>query len=139
MSRSATFLPTRLVAILCIALALVFAGTVASGVVNQVQHAGGPAQVHHHTALAQAAAIDDHHADHRDDGGHDDSRDGLGGDAPGHHHHADAGQGIAVLAAATAERLMAVASKQPLATDRSPARAASYGPERPPRTIGIDV
>jgi hypothetical protein len=77
-----------LLAMLCVALSFVFAGTSAASVVDDVQHS--TTVTHEHGLhLGFTLADDDHHADHHDDGDHHDE-DGAADHQPGAgHHHAD--------------------------------------------------
>ena len=129
----------QLGAMLCIALALMFAGTVVSSAVDQVQHAVPVAGVHDHSIFNLAIAIDDHDADHHADRGDPASQDEDAGNQPGHHHHADSGSGIPVFAAVSLARLPAARARLPLPAVRNLGSAAPTGPERPPRAAPIDV
>jgi hypothetical protein len=77
-------------AMLCVALSVVFAGASAASVIDGVQHAAHlPHQ--HGLHLAFSVSDTDHHADHHDDGDHHDDDGAPGDHQPGAgHHHADA-------------------------------------------------
>ena len=123
---------------LCIVLAVAFAGASAASVVDKVQHA---AQVEHEHGFPIAFHAGAHghaeaHGDHHPGGEPDRSEPDMGA---GHHQHADAPLGA----------LAAEASAAPAAPARSaqPARIEIAGPkgvrpgglERPPRPLAILV
>lgn len=133
----------RLCTMLCMALALVFAGTSLSSVVDAIQHAPGATAQHSHLLFSELADeglhLDDHDIGHHDADQHAPSGDQDDGDstphAPGgHHHHGDSGSGLlamagdAELAPSPAARLKGFAPERHVTGLRVP------GPERPPKT-----
>lgn len=117
-------------AMLCVAVAVVFAGASAASVVDRVQHDAHV--VHDHTVHVGLTGVDyDHHddSDHPDDSAAPDQPPGLG------HHHADAPAG-----ALDDGAQFSVAATGTLVTLRSPASISLPGIrpggfERPPRSF----
>lgn len=128
---------TRLLSMLCIALALVFAGSTLSNAVDQIQHAPGGASEHEHLLFSDISIDDTHDQDHHEpDQGDENSPDHLAG---GHHHHGDSGAGLIVLAAADT-RLTAPAGDNPgFVPDRPAIGIRLLGPERPPKISTISA
>ena len=126
------------IAMFCIALALLYATASAASVVDRVQHQGQSAHHHQHGALSDLS-FDDHHQD--GDHGQPAATD-LAGDpdaGTGHHHHADGPQGIVGLTQAYGVVRGGAGARLAAATDDLIAGPAYPGPERPPkaRMIGI--
>jgi len=131
---------SRLFAMLCMALALVYAGALTSQIVDQVQHLPEQAAAHDHmifSAAGQIAPIADHNGgDHH---GEDHQADDAGiahpdePDASGHHHHSDTGPGLMVLAAGSAATPVFFEALHAPLNDQEATRVAVPGPERPPK------
>ncbi|WP_288287783.1 hypothetical protein [uncultured Sphingobium sp.] len=140
MDRSARFSLKRMCAMLCVVLALAFAGASATRIVDRIQHQpGGPAD-HTHLPFSDIAYdADDHYDDHA---GTDDQDNGANPDhqpGPSHHHHGDSGSGLPVLAAAETVKSDLGADRHDLRRDRAPPGLSTYGPERPPKHNMISV
>src|SRR3546814_3278542 len=86
-------------AMLCIALALVFAGASLASAVDRMQHGPGGSPAHEHMLFSDISLEDAHDQDHHqpDQGGEDPSDRLAGG-----HHHGDSGSGLIILASADA-------------------------------------
>jgi len=138
----------RLGTMLCMALALVFAGTSLSSIVDKIQHTPGAAAQHSHLLFSELADeglhLDDHDLGHHDADHHapgeDQDDDGSTPHAPsGHHHHGDSGSGLLALAhdgalpSPPSVRLNGFASERPVTGLRVP------GPERPPKTGSMSI
>jgi hypothetical protein len=124
------------IAMLCIALSVVFTGASAADVIDKIQHQEPSAHHHEHMAFSDVA-LDDHHQDggHGDDGGLVDVQDDSAttDNHPGAgHHHADGPSGVLVandfLGAGPPLRTRLRAGSDDRV--RSP---GSPGPERPPK------
>lgn len=125
-----------LVAMLCVALSLVFAGASAASVLDRYQHNG---HVAHEHGLRLALTADPDHHDHHADHGREipDDKADAGDHQPGatHHHHSDAPTGVIATVAAAAVTLAVATDLPPLeATNRGGIRPG--GLERPPRRNG---
>lgn len=122
---------TRLCSMLCIALALVFAGSSLASALDRIQHAPGGTPAHEHMLFSEIALEDAHdRAHHAPDQSDESSSDQLGG---GHHHHGDSGVGLFVMAAGDA-RLSPPSGDNPgFVPDRLAIAARLSGPERPPK------
>src|SRR3546814_1697036 len=81
-------------AMLCIALALVFAGASLASAVDRMQHGPGGSPAHEHMLFSDISLEDAHDQDHHqpDQGGEDPSDRLAGG-----HHHGDSGSGLIIL------------------------------------------
>lgn len=129
MSQSLPLSFKTVVAMFCIALALLYATASAASVLDQAQHQSQPAQHHQHGAFSDLS-FDDHHQDGDAETSHD--------PGSGHHHHADGPQGILgehlgrSVGAGVTERL-AILSDHLIASPGSP------GPERPPKGPAFSV
>lgn len=128
-----------LVATLCVALSLVFAGASAASVLDRVQHHSHLAHEHGvHLALTADSDHHDHHADHSQEA--PDDKAGAGDHQPGatHHHHSDAPTGV--IATATPEPVtLVVATKLPSLEATNHRGTRPGGLERPPRRNGQRV
>ncbi len=125
---------------LCVVLALAFAGASATRIVDRIQHQpGGPAD-HTHLPFSDIAYdADDHHDDHAD---MDEQGDGANPDhqpGPSHHHHGDSGSGLPALAAAETAKSALDTDRHGRRRDRAPPGHSTYGPERPPKHRTISV
>ena len=143
MKGSARFSLKRLCAMLCVVLALGYAGASAANAVNRIQHQLGGS--HEHMLLSEVSVdtADHHdHDDHDDNAGSDD-RDG--GTQPehqpgtGHHHHGDVGSGLPAFGPGAAHGLDPGSDSHSLKPDRRARALASYGPERPPKRLTTSV
>lgn len=135
-----------MLAMLCVALAMVFAGASSASVVDDLQHETGVA--HEHGAQLSLVSVDDHAAvdagqahEHADDEAAGQEVGDVSDPAPGagHHHHADApvgapGGSVTVEAAHLAS---AVSGAEPRETNPKGVRPG--GLERPPRPLAILV
>ena len=126
----------KLCSTLCVALALVFAGTALASVVDRIQHAPGGSSAHEHLLFSEIATEDaSDRASHEPDQGKESPSDLAGG----HHHHGDSGLGLAVTPAGDL-RLAALAGDNPgFLPDRRPVGIRLPGPERPPRSSTISA
>lgn len=133
---------------LCMALALVFAGTTLSSVVDTIQHAPGAAAQHSHLLFSELADeglhLDDHDLGHHDadhhapDGDQDDG--GNPAHAPsGHHHHGDSGSGLLATADNGAIQPSPAAQLRGFAPEPSVTGLRVPGPERPPKTGTMSI
>lgn len=124
----------RVWTIVCIALALVYAGALTSQMVNQIQHA--PAQAAHHDHAFFGSAFELPANSRAQDAHHDDE---VGGDeAPdhmtgGHHHHGDTGPSVMANAVPEFASVVPFERLRASITDRQIAGIHMPGPERPPR------
>ena len=126
----------KLCSTLCVALALVFAGSALASVVDSIQHAPGGSSAHEHLLFSEIAMEDaDDQARHEPDQGKESPSDLAGG----HHHHGDSGVGLAVTPAGD-DRLAVLADDNPgFVPDRRPVGIRLPGPERPPRSSTISA
>ena len=121
----------KLCAALCVALALVFAGSSLSSAVDRIQHAPGASLAHEHMVLSDISHGDVHDADHHQpDPDDQDSSDHLAG---GHHHHGDNGAGLIALASADSVLATMPGDVHGLAPDRPAVGFRIQGPKRPPK------
>jgi hypothetical protein len=128
---------------LCMALALTFAGASAASAVDGIQHSSPSSASHEHLPFT-LVAVDgvDQHGDHHE-ADHEDS-DEDEGTAPtdqhrGHHHHADSGSGLLVLAAHDAKRIGRAIDRQGEPPRSLKLGLAPRGPERPPKPYRFDA
>jgi hypothetical protein len=123
---------------LCVGIALVFAGASAASVVDGVQHV---AKTPHEHRLSLTATGDTHHQE-QDDDGHHPQDDAAAGDlhtGPGHHHHSE--PPAAPLAALDAAIYLTTAAMH-VRTDAAGSKVQGVRPgglERPPRSASIDA
>lgn len=127
-----------LIAMLCVALSLAFAGTSAARVVNQFQHDLRIEHTHaHHYALTMVAGSD--HGDSLDAGREDDTArpdgDAESGDTPDGHHHADGPAGFHAASLDFAAELIFNSQDLGGQSNSSPDGWPPRGPERPPRHL----
>jgi hypothetical protein len=125
------------VALLCVALLLVFGQAAVASNIAAVQHLVAGHHAHQHMLFADVTPDFDHHdTDH--DTGHDadrdmDHHDGKG--PPGHHHHnGDLGSASVVLVAAGSVLVRDWQSADPPQRGRTLIMVRRFLPERPPRT-----
>lgn len=127
------------IATLCAALAVVFAGASAASVLDRVQH---EAQLQHEHGLHLSFAADPGHHDHEaETSGGDREHDGgnAGDHQPGigHHHHSDAPSG-ALSGLGDVQPLVIAVNDGFSAGEATPAKGvAPGGLKRPPRTPNI--
>lgn len=125
------------VAMLCVAMALVSVGAGVSSVVNIVQHAHDAVGDHDHHGLGDVVFDDSDHA-----GG---SLEHAGADtadhAPltGHHHHADGPSGLLALGQEVRGADLSARLKTVLVSDRPTPTSSQSGPDRPPKVDAISV
>src|SRR3546814_18670172 len=117
-------------AMLCIALALVFAGASLASAVDRMQHGPGGSPAHEHMLFSDISLEDAHDQDHHqpDQGGEDPSDRLAGG-----HHHGDRGSGLIILASAPATVAALLAADPGLVTERPAHRFRNQRPGRPPK------
>lgn len=125
-------------AVLCLALALVYAGGTTSQLMNSLQHSGTQSAAHQHLALNDAPAMqDDQHADDdHADAGYDQAQDDMAG---GHHHHGDAGPSLLATSANELTGVMLFGNLRARTGDRPVVGIAVPGPERPPMVLKLDA
>jgi hypothetical protein len=126
----------RLFAMLCLVLALVYAGGSASQVVNTIQHSGAEASAHDHSVLSDALAMQaDHHADiDPAESADDQAQNEIAG---GHHHHGDNGPSLLATSAHELPGVIMLANLRARAGDRHVDGIAVLGPERPPMVVKL--
>ena len=118
-------------AALCVALALLFAGSSLSSAVDRIQHAPGASPTHEHMVLSDFSLEDvDDRGHQQPDPDDQDPADHLAG---GHHHHGDNGAGLIALASADAILATLPGDAHGLAPDRPAVGFRIQGPERPPK------
>lgn len=120
---------------LCMALALVYAGALGSQVAGQLQHAPTQVADHDHLMFSDVLTLQaDDHADASHDGKttDDQSQDQLAG---GHHHHGDTGPSLMTGTADELAGVILFETVRPSIKDRQIAGVAVPGPERPPRQM----
>lgn len=109
-------------ATLCIALALVFVGSGAASVINDVQHMTGMPGNHEHVLFSNISLDDhDHHSDQHS------------GHAGGHHHHGDIATGMPLFQPTGIDTQIATGDRNPLPRDHVRVSVRQSLPERPPR------
>lgn len=117
------------VAMLCVALSLVFAGASAASAVDQVEHQGEAASHHGHLAFSDIHFEADHHDVEDADAASDDA-----GSGPQHHHHGDGLVGqpavSATLASPAPSAVLLLVQRDDLA-----ASLGTQGLERPPKAF----
>jgi hypothetical protein len=112
----------KICATLCIALALVFTGSGAASVINDVQHMTGAPGNHEHVPFSNISLDDrDHHSDMHS------------GHAGGHHHHGDIAHGMPLFLANGIATPIATADRNSLPRDHVRISVRQSLPERPPR------
>ena len=133
----------RLIASLCVALMMFYAATLPAKAADQIQHAPALLVSHDHAGFDNFSvdAVHDDHHEHADD--HEDMPDGDGQPsdhlAGGHHHHGDSGPSLLVSDAAVSPAMALLTGLHEIGKDRQIAGLRSIGPERPPRTISLNV
>lgn len=135
--RAPTMIPVnKICAMLCIALALVFAGASLASAVDRVQHGPGGSPAHEHMLFSDISLEDTHDQDHHqpDQGGEDPSDRLAGG-----HHHGDSGSGLIIPASADATVAALLDEAHGLAPDRPALGFRIQGPERPPKPSTISA
>ncbi len=119
---------------LCVVLALAFAGGSASRVVDRILHQPGGTVSHAHLPFSDIAFDEDHHhGDHADAADQDDGANPDHKSGPGHHHHSDSGWGLPALVAADTVKSGLGADRHGRTRDRALPGRSIYGPERPPK------
>lgn len=135
---NATSRVKRLFALLCLALAVVYAGSSATQISNTIQHSAAQASEHEHSMLSDALAIQaGHHAD-------DDPADAADNQtqhdvAGGHHHHGDTSPSLLATSANDLPGVMLLGNLRAPAGDRHVDGIAVPGPERPPMVLKLDA
>lgn len=128
------FLLKRMGAMLCIVLALAFAGASAASAVNGIQHRPGSSAHHEHMPFSDMLVdADDHHDDHGNAGDRDGSPAADHQPGTGHHHHGDSGSGLPAFTSTEMPMPGLEAGQHDLTRDPAPPGLSSYGPERPPK------
>jgi hypothetical protein len=134
--RVSTMIPVnKICAMLCIALALVFAGASLASAVDRMQHGPGGSPTHEHMLFSDISLEDAHEDHHQPDQGNEDPTDRLAGS----HHHGDSGSGLIILASADATVAALVDEAHGLAPDRPVLGFRIQGPERPPKPSTISA
>lgn len=135
--RVPTMLPVnKICAMLCIALALVFAGASFASAVDRMQHGPGGSPAHEHMLFSDISLEDAHDQDHHQPAqGDEDPTDRL----VGGHHHGDSGSGLIILASADATVASLLDEAHGLAPDRPALGFRIQGPERPPKPSTISA
>jgi hypothetical protein len=130
-------IPKRLTAMLCIALALIFAGFSVSSAIDGIQHAPGAPTEHEHLILSDLSMEQDHADDHHAPASDEDSpADHLPG---GHHHHGDSGSGTILPAPAGAMMLVLANDPRDIEPEHQAPGLKVRGPERPPKTLTMNA
>lgn len=120
---------------LCMALALVYAGALTSQLADQVQHSGTQTDHHDHLVFSDGWAMvgtDDHHADDADVEDTDTVQPDQP-DAGGHHHHSDTGPSLIQPLADALPRFAYYAGMRAPPREQAVVGVAVPGPERPPK------
>jgi len=126
----------RFVAVLCLVLALVYAGASASQAINTMQHSAAQEAAHEHSVLSDALEMRGSH--HADDGPADLDNDQTQHDvAGGHHHHGDTGPSLLATSANELPGVMLFSNSRAPARDRRVDGIAVPGPERPPMVLKL--
>lgn len=126
----------RLSALLCLVLALVYAGGSASQLVNTIQHSGAEEFAHDHSVLSDVLAMQaGHHADIDPAEPADDQ--GQNEIAGGHHHHGDNGPSLLATSAHDLPGVILLGNLRARAGDRHVDGIAVPGPERPPMVLKL--
>lgn len=125
----------RLCSMLCIVLALVFAGASLSGAVDQIQHAPGATVEHEHLVFS-AASIERANADRLSSqpDGEEDTDEMVGG----HYHHGDSGSSMLVMTPAELMTSM-IGNLHAIAPERPTVGLPPSGPERPPQFVTMNA
>ncbi|MFZ2997944.1 hypothetical protein [Sphingobium sp.] len=122
----------RLGAMLCIALAALFAGMGLSRTMDRMQHESGSTQQHGHMLFGGLSVEEAHDADHDGPQMQDaDEQDPL--PESHHHHHGDSGSGMIPIAQSAMAMLLLDSARHGLPQDNVRAGSAIDGPKRPPR------
>jgi hypothetical protein len=112
----------KMCATLCIALALVFTGSGAASVINEVQHMTGTPGNHEHVLFSNISLDDrDHHSDQHS------------GHAGGHHHHGDIAHGMPLFLPTGIAAAITTGDRNLLPRDHLRVSIRLSLPERPPR------
>jgi hypothetical protein len=135
------FFPRRLVAMLCVALALVFAGQALSSAVDAIQHAAGAPDQHEHLIFSEFSMESGHADEHvmpgySSDYGDNGPVDHLPG---GHHHHGDNGSGMIVAGFVSTAMVSHLRDRHDMAPERQTHGITMHGPERPPKSLVATV
>lgn len=128
-----TSLLARLIAMLCIAIILLFAGMSMSSAMDRVQHAPSAPIEHEHMLFGDLSLELDHADDHHGSQPDDSNDDPAGQLAGGHHHHADGASGMIVPNQTQATMLSLAADMRAFETQRQSLGIKARGPERPPK------
>ncbi len=136
-----------ILALICMALALVFTAASVASRVDAVEHAFGQNTAHEHMLLSDI--VTDDHGDHHDthhargsaldtavgDNANFDHQIGSGH----HHHHGDSPTGLLTAAGSSQTLLHAVSLRLAIQSDAPSRKVGSPGPDRPPRQLDIGV
>lgn len=126
----------RWVAMLCIALLLVFSFASLSSAVDEVQHAPGVSVGHEHVFLSDLSLAQGHehtpHAPTPDDAGPTDH-------LSGHHHHGDSGSSLILLGSYSAGEFAWAAAMHGMEPERRAPGQRVAGPERPPKPSSLST
>lgn len=126
----------RFFAVLCLALALVYAGGTTSQLLNSLQHSGTQSAAHQHLALNDALAMQAGH--HADDDPPDAADDQIQHEiAGGHHHHGDTGPSLLTSFANELPGVMQFRNLRAPTGDRHIDGISVPGPERPPMVVKL--
>jgi hypothetical protein len=131
--------PARLITMLCIALAMVFAGASLSRNVDRLQHGPGGSPIHEHLLFSDISLDDGHSHDFdHDQSGYDDD-DSSEPFTGGHHHHGDLGSGLILLASHDWSVPALRGDRHNQVPEPREAGFRILGPERPPKTSTISA
>ena len=132
-----TLILKRLTAMLCIALALVFAVGSPSSAVDGIHHAKGASIEHGHLIFSDLA-IEQDYADCNQAPDSDDTspRDHLPG---GHHHHGDSSSGMIAPVPAGAMVFALTSAPHGIEPERQTPGLKTRGPERPPKPLTMNA
>lgn len=126
----------RWVAMLCIALVLVFSFASLSSAIDKVQHASGVSVAHEHVFLSDLSLAQDHEQAHHsstpDDAGPTDH-------LAGHHHHGDSGSSLILLGFYSAGEFAWSGTTHRMETERRAPGQRVPGPERPPKPSSLST
>jgi hypothetical protein len=119
----------KLCAMLCVALALVFAASAVASIITSVQHMNGTSGNHEHVLFSNISLDDkDHHSDKHS--GHGSS---------GHHHHGDISTGMASLVPSGVAKPIVTGEQRLTSRNRVRISVRLSLPERPPRVSHSSV
>lgn len=126
----------RLFALLCLVLALVYAGGSASQVVNAIEHSAAQSSAHDHSVLIDALAMQagDHAEIDPANSADDQAQNEIAG---GHHHHGDTGPSLLATSANEMPGVTLLGNLRVPAGDRHVDGIAVPGPERPPMVLKL--